>query len=131
MTAKFYICQQSAGSGPCGAKFHEDDKEDLIEHLAAHGVDTSALKRMPWWDEEGGFSISPEDRVTRQTPPAPTQFGDGSDKQRKENATKRQELKELERVSSHDTTTSAFAGARVIAGGRGPVVKPSDRAAAG
>lgn len=51
MTARFFECKQPARSQPCGAKFHEDDKEDYVEHLAAHGVDTSAFARMPWWEE--------------------------------------------------------------------------------
>lgn len=143
MTAKFFTCKQSAGAGQCGAKFHEDDKEEFIEHLAAHGVDTSTLKRMPWWDEEGGFSISPTDRVPEGTPVSREQFGDGSEEQRRDNRSKWQNLKELEKTSKRNMPASAFFGAhvvtraekktsaRVIEHGRADDVKPSDRAAAG
>jgi hypothetical protein len=124
MTAKWFICKQASGSAPCGAKFHPDDKEDYVEHLAAHGVDTSALAPVQWWDEEGGFSISPEDRVTKGTPLTRSQFGDGSDAQRRENGRKWHDLRALEAVSTHDTPAAKFIGAKVIAEGRGADVNP-------
>lgn len=120
-------CKQPAGFFPCGAKFHPDDKEDFIEHLAAHGVDTSALSSTPWWDEEAGFSIAPTDRLSKDTPLAITQFGDGSDSQRRENARAFVNLKAMEGVSKHKTPASAFQGAKVIVEGRGAYVKSASR----
>lgn len=114
MTARFFTCKQSAGSSTCGVKFHEDEKEEFIEHLAAHGVDTSALARMPWWDEEGAYSLSPADRVQAHTPIQRNEVGDGSDTQVRENARKWHDLKALEESSAHDTPASAFIGAHVV-----------------
>jgi hypothetical protein len=114
MTAKFFACKYCPVVDGRPLQFHEDDKEDYIEHLAAHGVDTSALADTPWWDEEAGFSISPTDRVRKETPVARTQFGDGSEPQVRENARKWHDLKALEAISTHDTPASAFIGAKVI-----------------
>ena len=111
-TAKWITCKQTAGPAQCGAKYHPDDKDDFLEHLLAHGLTKADTRE--WWDEEGGFSISPEDRVGKATPLERSQFGDGSEQQLRENSRKWHELRELEKVSDHKTPASAFIGAHVI-----------------
>lgn len=119
MTIKWFTCKQPAGSAQCGTRFHPDDVENFKEHLEAHGV----VLATDWWDEEMGSSLSPDDRI-KPTPVLPSQFGDGSDPDRRRNAREFVKLRALEATSQHDTPAWKFEGARVEPRAKPAVVQP-------
>ena len=128
--AKKFRCKQPAGKDACGATFWDDELEEYLNHLKDHGVRAAEQlldkERGEWWDEEGAFSIAPEDRVTHDTDVDPSQFGDGSADDRRRNAKAIMEGRQLARdlPLKPNVKASAYRATEVVPAGDADAVNP-------